>query len=309
VNAATGLRIERVAAAEVRPLRSEVLRPGIAAEALVYAGDDAPDALHLAARDIEGGIHGIASLNREAPPDGNAEAAWRLRGMATRAGSRGQGLGRRLLHACFRHVRAAGGGLLWCNARVVAVGFYARLGLRKQGEEFDIAGIGPHYVMSRRLAQLRPARREEAPLLSSLAWRSKAHWGYDAAFMQACAAELQVDPQAIAGGARHHVVAEVQGEVAGFHVLVPELTGVVRLDALFVDPAWIGRGIGRELFEHAAGVAARLGATRLLAVADPHAAAFYARMGAQPAGDEASASIAGRLLPRFVVDFGGDALC
>jgi GNAT superfamily N-acetyltransferase len=296
-------RLERVAPEAVRPLRSEVLRPGIAPEALVYAGDEAADALHVAARDGEGRIHGIASLCREPAPGRAPAVAWRLRGMATRPELRGKGVGRRLLQACFRHVRAEGGGLLWCNARVVALGFYERLGLRREGTQFDIAGIGPHYVMSRWLAHLRPAHREDAAALSALAWRSKAHWGYDAAFMQRCAAELQVDPEHITGGARHHVVAEVQRELAGFHVMVPDASGVVQLDALFVDPGWMGRGMGRELFEHARGVALKLGATRLQADADPHAAAFYRRMGAQPVGEFPSGSIPGRSLPRFVVDF------
>ena len=37
---------------------------------------------------------------------------------------------------------------------------------------------------------LRPARPEEAPALTELCLRSKAVWGYDAAFMQACRREL-----------------------------------------------------------------------------------------------------------------------
>jgi GNAT superfamily N-acetyltransferase len=303
VSAQTPLRIERVDAAAVRPLRSEVLRPGVPPEALVYEGDAGEDALHLAARDAQGAIHGIASLCREPAPGHGNGVAWRLRGMATRPQLRGQGAGRRLLEACFRHVRAAGGGLLWCNARCVALGFYRRLGLRTEGAQFDIPGIGPHYVMCRWLAQLQPARSEEAAPLSALALRAKAHWGYDAQFMQRCAHELQVEPHQITGGARHHVVARVQGELAGFHVVVPEPSGVVLLDALFVDPPWMGRGIGRELFEHARGVAVKLGATRLMATADPHAAEFYRRMGAQPAGEVASTSIPGRVLPRFTVDF------
>jgi GNAT superfamily N-acetyltransferase len=303
VSEAAALRIERVPASAVRPLRSEVLRPGIAPEALVYAGDDTEDALHVAARDAEGNVHGIASVCREAAPGRPDVTAWRLRGMATRPADRGRGLGRRLLHACFRHVRATGGGLLWCNARVVALGFYRQLGLRIEGDEFDIPDVGPHFVMSRWLAHLRPARREEAASLSALAWRSKAHWGHAPEFMQRVARELQVEADDIASGGRHHVVAEIQGTPVGFHVLTPELSGTVVLDALFVEPAWVGRGIGRELFEHARNVALKLGASRLVATSDPHAAGFYRHMGAAPAGEAASDSIPGRLLPRFALEF------
>jgi len=56
-----------------------------------------------------------------------------------------------LLELCFDHIRAHGGRLLWCNARVVALGFYERLGFVTEGPEFDIHPIGPHYVMTRQL--------------------------------------------------------------------------------------------------------------------------------------------------------------
>ena len=47
---------------------------------------------------------------------------------------------------------------------------------------------------------IRPARSGEAKALSDLALRSKAHWGYDAAFMAACRAELTVTPAQAASG-------------------------------------------------------------------------------------------------------------
>ena len=142
------LDIVRVSAAQARPLRSVVLRPGVPVEKLVYDGDDSPGALHVAARDEAGQIRGIASLCLEAAPGRPGVVAWRLRGMATAPELRGAGIGRRLLQACFRHVQDEGGGLLWCNARVAALGFYERLGLEREGELFDIPGIGPHYVMT-----------------------------------------------------------------------------------------------------------------------------------------------------------------
>jgi GNAT superfamily N-acetyltransferase len=130
--------------------------------------------------------------------------------------------------------------------------------------------------------------------------RSKATWSYTADFLQRCEPELAVTADDLRGGNRHVVVAEVQVERVGFHAIEPQ-AGEVLLHSLFVDPGWMGRGIGRELFEHAAGVAARLGATRLVAIGDPNAAGFYARMGAQPDGDVASPVDAHRRLPRYVL--------
>ena len=37
--------------------------------------------------------------------------------------------------------------LWWCNARLVAVGFYEKLGLSVYGDIFEIEPIGPHKLM------------------------------------------------------------------------------------------------------------------------------------------------------------------
>jgi GNAT superfamily N-acetyltransferase len=140
--------VRPVTAAEVRQLRHALLRPFEPPERIVYHGDDAPDTLHAGA--FQGDeLVGIASVCREAMPGGCDPGSWRLRGMATLPRVRGAGYGRALLDACFAHIRARGGSLLWCNARVVALGFYERLGFVAQGLEFEIHPIGPHYVMTR----------------------------------------------------------------------------------------------------------------------------------------------------------------
>ena len=131
------------------PLRQQVLRPGQPSSEVAFAGDDADEALHLAAVDGDGQIIGIASIYPE-PPPGEAEAAqWRLRGMAVDPRQHGQGVGRRLVEACLAHLTSRGGRTLWCNARMTAAGFYARLGFTEFSETFDIPGVGPHVRMRR----------------------------------------------------------------------------------------------------------------------------------------------------------------
>lgn len=248
-------RIARVAAAAVRPLRSAVLRPGTPPDTLVYDGDDAVDALHVAAVDAGEQVLGIASLCREAaaneplPVDG-----WRLRGMATAPEVRGSGLGSLLLEACFRHVRAHGGGLLWCNAREIAVGFYERNGLETIGPRFDIAGIGPHFVMRRLLPCLRPSITAAAHATSRLR-------------RVATVTERQ----------REHVV--------GFHELEALARGEWRLDALFVEPTWRRRGIGRDLLANARETVAERGGSSLSVESAPGTDAFFERNGGERIGD------------------------
>jgi GNAT superfamily N-acetyltransferase len=50
---------------------------------------------------------------------------------------------------------------------------------------------------------------------------------------------------------------------------------VLRLEHLWVLPDWMGQGIGRALFRHAAERAAARGALSLTIEADPNAEPFY----------------------------------
>lgn len=149
--------VRPISAAATRPLRSEILRPGQPPERLVYPGDDAPGSFHAGAF-VGGTLVGIATVYPEPmpltpdPAAGSGRAvdasnAFRLRGMATRADLQGQGIGRITLRRCIEHVRDSGAEVLWCNARSGALGFYTGFGFATVGEEFEIEGIGPHFVM------------------------------------------------------------------------------------------------------------------------------------------------------------------
>ncbi|MEU7551489.1 GNAT family N-acetyltransferase [Streptomyces sp. NPDC044571] len=135
------------------------------------------------------------------------------------------------------------------------------------------------------MAGLRAARAGEAHELSALALRSKAHWGYGAAFLAACAPELEIREGELA--ARRIVVAQ-EGGPGGEVLGLASLEGSPpqgRLGLLFVEPEAIGRGVGRLLYRDALRRAVELGFERLVIDADPHAAGFYRAMGAvAPAG-------------------------
>lgn len=152
----------------------------------------------------------------------------------------------------------------------------------------------------RHLRAIRRAAATEAATLSDLALRSKAHWGYDADFLEDCRAELTLSPAYIA---EHHVyVAEENGRVIGFYSLRAEEDGVA-LDHLFVEPAAIGRGYGKSLWQHAVKTAARLGHSHIIVESDPYAEPFYRAMGATRFASVPSSVRPGRMLPvlRFVL--------
>lgn len=134
-------RLEAVDAVTVRPLRSEVLRRGGPPEASVMALDDDPRSRHLALW-VGGAVVAVGSVVPEPPPwSEGAEGAWRIRGMATKEGVRSHGYGTRVLRGLLDYAVAAGGTILWCDARLPAVPFYERLGFRACGEVFVREGV------------------------------------------------------------------------------------------------------------------------------------------------------------------------
>jgi GNAT superfamily N-acetyltransferase len=146
------------------------------------------------------------------------------------------------------------------------------------------------------MLQLRPARPEEADLLTELCLRSKAVWAYDEAFMRACRAELTLTAADCAAWSLQ--VAETGGAISG--VVQIGVDGEnADLTKLFIAPSTMRAGVGAKLFDWAVMTARERGARWLFIDADPDAAGFYRRMGAIDDGTVPSGSIPGRVLPRL----------
>ena len=96
-------------------------------------------------------------------------------------------------------------------------------------------------------------------------------------------ANLLVNPDALTFAeapvheGRTRVALEDQ-RVIGF-ATTRQVDDVVELDDLFVDPAWMRRGIARALVIDATTIAAALGVTRLEVTANGHALDFYQATG------------------------------
>ena len=66
------------------------------------------------------------------------------------------------------------------------------------------------------------------------------------------------------------------GQVIGFGGVEPH-DGVVKLEMLFVEPSWFGKGVGRQLLEHSVN---QLGATVVdVNEQNPQAVGFYQHLG------------------------------
>ena len=150
--------------------------------------------------------------------------------------------------------------------------------------------------------RLRPARTDDGAGLGDLAVASKAAWGYDEAFIEACRSEPTITPQRIA---TERIVVADGGSMVGFSSLVVEV-GTADLVDLFVDPGRLRQGIGAWLFDDALTAARAGGAVRVQIEADPHAEEFSEHRGARRIGLAPSGSIPGRMLPLLEVDLAGE---
>ena len=146
---------------------------------------------------------------------------------------------------------------------------------------------------------VRRALASESAALTALGLRSKAHWGYDEAFMALAADEMNIGSDLIGGSSAY--VAESDGAVVGVYVLCLE-HGQPTLRDLWVEPRAIGTGVGSILWAHMLGEARRLGYRTVRLTSDPNAEGFYLRMGARRIGEVESCGIPGRMLPRMEVE-------
>ncbi len=147
---------------------------------------------------------------------------------------------------------------------------------------------------------IRPAERGEAERLTAICLRSKAHWGYDEAFMRLSKPAITVHEADIADG-NVLVGCNAAGRAVGL-VRVDPQGETAELGLMFVDPPAIGTGAGRALFEAATVLARNLGARRMTILADPNAAPFYEHMGARFLRNAPSDAIPGRTLPFYEYD-------
>lgn len=144
------------------------------------------------------------------------------------------------------------------------------------------------------MLRIRQGRAEDAPLLSDIAFQSKAYWGYSSDQMEAFRPALTYKesdfPLYFFGVAEDPMV-------IGFYALDFITNETTELAALFVKPDYIKHGYGRALFNHAKIQAKVLGASELVIESDPNSEKFYCAMGAAKVGARESESITGRFLP------------
>ena len=152
------------------------------------------------------------------------------------------------------------------------------------------------------MVTFRRAPPQAADELTALTLASKAHWGYDEAFMEVARPSLTISRDYLE--ANDCWIAEAGGKTVGWFSLVAIPDGFL-LDNFFLLPAHIGSGVGRVMWEEAVQRAQDQGAKRMTLESDPNAAGFYERMGARLTGS-VTAPDTGRELPTYEIEFGSN---
>lgn len=129
--------------------------------------------------------------------------------------------------------------------------------------------------------QIIDATPDDAEVLSLVAFEAKRYWGYPEHWLAAWRGELTVSREYIL--AHPTFVAVDRERIIGFGAVEIGIP-VATLAHLWVLPGEMRKGVGRALFLHCERTARNAGCNRLEIESDPHAAAFYLRMGAERIG-------------------------
>ena len=152
---------------------------------------------------------------------------------------------------------------------------------------------------------IRCAEPSERDALTDIAHAAKRHWGYPPEWIALWRDDLVFAAESFN---RWRIFCAVGGGGVVGVCSVSHDGPQAELENIWVLPEFIGQGIGRALFQHAAGQARRDGCRRLRIVSDPHAEAFYVKLGARRAGSVASKP-EGRRLPCLEYDLRASGNC
>jgi len=124
---------------------------------------------------------------------------------------------------------------------------------------------------------IEPATPAQAGVLTTITLAAKRQWNYPEAWIQLWLSALTISSQYIL---ENEVRVGVENEKLIAYYSLEQQGEYLWLDNLWVLPEFMGQGIGRQLFQHAL-ERSRVRAVSILKIeADPHAQAFYEKMGA-----------------------------
>ena len=147
---------------------------------------------------------------------------------------------------------------------------------------------------------IRPAELFEAGILTDLASKSEAYWGYDSDFMKKFGEVYKVTEDFLCKNTTF-IISENDAIIGFYSVSTGEEE--CSLEYFYIDPRNIGKGYGRILCEHMMEYCKKLGIKEIFAVTSPQAKEFYEKMGAVQVAEVESLLKKGRVIPKLKFSF------
>ena len=149
------------------------------------------------------------------------------------------------------------------------------------------------------LDEIRRARADEAGAIRDLITRSMAHWPHPPEYLEQAVELMSLSAEDVRRDEAW--VVERDGTVVGFYRISRE-GEVAEIEELHLEPAFIGRGLGRRMFEHAVERARAIGASGLEWSTDEYALGFYRAVGGTEIGTSPSGIAGDPPLTRMRLD-------
>jgi ribosomal protein S18 acetylase RimI-like enzyme len=140
------IKVKQIQAKDCYPIRQQILWQHKNIEACGIGIDEQEGTFHLGVF-LNDELVCIGSFFKQKNVLFSEQNQYRLRAMATLAEAQKQGTAKALLDFAFERLQNQNQELLWCDARIIALGFYEKMGFKKLGETYEIPLIGPHYLM------------------------------------------------------------------------------------------------------------------------------------------------------------------
>lgn len=147
------------------------------------------------------------------------------------------------------------------------------------------------------MLNIRRAKVGEHEILTDIAIKSEAYWGYDSDYMDKFKSIYNVSEEFIKNNPT--VLIEEDNSIIGFYGLICKDNGT-SLEYFFIEPKCIGKGYGKLLWNYLVSHCKNLSIKDFDIVTSPQAKEFYVKMGAIQCGEVESLLKKGRIIPQLI---------
>lgn len=147
------------------------------------------------------------------------------------------------------------------------------------------------------MLNIRSVRINEAEILTNIAIKSEAYWGYDFEYMEKFKKIYKVTKEFISNNPTF--IIEDDDNIVGFYGILNEKNETA-LEYFFIEPNFIGKGYGKVLWSHMINNCKCIRIKEFEIVTSPEAKEFYIKMGAVQIGEIESLVKKGRKIPQLM---------